>query len=336
MLRGLLRCGIFLLRSGGTELLRHSPSSRVALVISFVAFALIGVLASRAREAETHPRAQVKPPLEFLGEWGTKGVGPDQLQKPLGLATDSAGSVYVADAGNGFIHKFSVSGEPLLAFGDPLLPTPFAIAVDSGAGIYASDGNNHRIFVFLPTGERLREQRRGGGASFRKVSGLAVDTDGNLFVTDIPAHQVLKFDANGRLRQMWRKKDKHSTEFESPDAVAVGPDGFVYIVDGHNACIERFTRDGQLVSVWGGGINAGPKLPQSIAVNGRFAFVTDSGTLIQVMSLDGRILHTEDLSARIQIHPPPSNLVAIALAGKDELLVLDSAGAKVLRFRINL
>lgn len=289
-----------------------------------------------AHAAQTHARAQVKPPLEFLGEWGTKGAGPDQLQQPMGLATDSAGSVYVADAGNGFIHKFSVTGGPLLAFDDPLLPTPFAVAVDSGGGIYASDWNNHRVLVFMPTGERIREQRRGGGTSFRRVSGLAVDLDGNLFVTDVPAHQVLKYDARGRLRETWRKKEKDSSEFDSPDAIAVGPDGYVYIVDSHNTCIERFTRDGQLISVWGGSVSPGPKLPQALVVSERFAFVTDSGALVQVMALDGRIVHTEDLSARLVNPSTAPSPMGIALAGKDELLVLDSAGAKVLRFRTNL
>lgn len=316
---------------------RPSPSPRVAFVVSLAVLAAVLSLLSCAREAETKPRGQTKPPLEFLGEWGAKGLGPDQLQQPLGLATDFAGSVYVADAGNGYIHKFSISGEPLLAFDDPLVPTPLAIAVDDGGAIYTSDWNNHRVFIFLPTGDRLREQRRGGGASFHLVSGMAVDGDGNLFVVDAPAKQVLKFDSKGRLRKAWGKKGKGPGEFDSPSKIAVGPDGFVYVVDDGNARVERFTRDGQLVSVWGGGlISTGLQPPLAIAVNERFAFVTDGGALVHVMTLDGQMRHTEDLSARIQHLSNAPNLVAIALAGKDELLVLDSVRAKVLRFRINL
>lgn len=293
-------------------------------------------LTSCARDAETHPRAQAKPPLEFLGEWGTKGLGPDQLQQPTGLAAEAAGPVYVADAGNGYIHKFSDRGEPLLAFQDPLIPTPLQIAVDSGGAIYASDWNNHRILVFLPTGERFREQGR-GGARLRAVSGLAVDSDGNLFVTDASAIRVLKFDAKGRFRTAWGKKGKGPGEFDAPGSVAVGPDGLVYIVDGGNARVERFTRDGELVSVWGGGLGStGLHIPMAIAVNERFAFVTDGSALVHVMTLDGLIRHTEDLTARVQLAPRTANLIAIALSGKDELLVLDSVGAKVLRFRINM
>ncbi len=281
--------------------------------------------------------------LEFLGEWGTKGVGPDQLQQPMSLATDSAGSVYVADAGSGFIHKFSLSGRPLMAFDDPSLPTPRAIAVDSGGGIYASDWNNHRVLVFYPNGDRLREQRRGGGGRFRQVSGMAVDGDGNLFVVDAAAKQVLKYDAKGRFRKAWgdTRKGKQKRDdpgvFLSPSAIAVGADGLVYVVDEGRARIVMFTGDGRLVSAWGGGItSAGLQAPAAIAVNERFAFVSDGGALVRVMSLDGRILHSEDLSARIKIVAPAKNTMALALAGKDELLILDSGGAKVLRFHINL
>ena len=289
-----------------------------------------------AREARTHPRAQTKPALEFLGEWGTKGGGPGQLQKPIGLATDSAGSVYLTDQGNNFIHKFSALGEPLLSFQDPLVADPGPLAVDSGGAIYVS--SRSRIFIFMPTGERLREQRRGGGRKLQEVAGLATDGDGNLFVADTKANQVVKFDAQGRLRKVWGKLGTRSGEFHSPFTLAVGADGFVYVIDLDNSRIQKFTREGGFVSAWVGGDTGGRGLknPLAIAVNEKFAFVTDSGTLVHVMTLDGLIRHTEDLSARVKIVPNGRNLTAIALAGKDELLVLDTVRAKVLRFRINL
>ena len=42
----------------------------------------------------------------WLGTWGTKGAGNGQLNRPLGIATDGAGNIYVDDYGNGRIVVF--------------------------------------------------------------------------------------------------------------------------------------------------------------------------------------------------------------------------------------
>ena len=36
----------------------------------------------------------------YLGSWGTKGAANGQFNRPLGIATDSAGNIYVDDYGN--------------------------------------------------------------------------------------------------------------------------------------------------------------------------------------------------------------------------------------------
>jgi tripartite motif-containing protein 71 len=43
----------------------------------------------------------------YLGTWGTKGTGNGQLNRPLGIAVDAAGDVYVDDYGNGRIVVFN-------------------------------------------------------------------------------------------------------------------------------------------------------------------------------------------------------------------------------------
>ncbi len=300
--------------------------------------AALFIFSACARQAETRPRAENRPALEFLGEWGTKGEEPGQLDSPVSLATDFAGSVYVTDQGNNFIHKFTALGHPLLSFQDPHVPSPRAVAVDSGGAIYVSDQKNNRIYIFLPTGDRLREQRRGGGFRFRGVTGLAVDSEGDLFVADAAANQVLWFDAKGRLRKAWGKLGARPGQFHSPQSIAVSLDGFVYIVDGENFRLQKFSRSGEFIAAWKAG-EAGHdalKTPIAIAVNEKFAFVTDdSPPRVHVLTVDGVIVHTEDLSARVKLNHGSPSLTGIALTGTNELLVLDSAGARVLRYRIN-
>jgi len=51
------------------------------------------------------------PEGEFLHYWGTFGDGPNNLNRPTGLAADEEGNVWVTDAGNNRLLRFNLSGE---------------------------------------------------------------------------------------------------------------------------------------------------------------------------------------------------------------------------------
>lgn len=55
--------------------------------------------------------------FEFAGEWGTEGSGPGQFQNPTGIATGTAGEIYVADYDNNRIQKFDLEGKFLDEWG---------------------------------------------------------------------------------------------------------------------------------------------------------------------------------------------------------------------------
>ena len=54
----------------------------------------------------------------FDRKWGGVGTANGQFQSPRGIATDSAGNVYVIDAGNDRIQKFTRSGGFITQVGD--------------------------------------------------------------------------------------------------------------------------------------------------------------------------------------------------------------------------
>jgi tripartite motif-containing protein 71 len=45
-------------------------------------------------------------PPSFITKWGSQGEGDGQFDRPSGVAVDSSGNVYVADARNHRIQKF--------------------------------------------------------------------------------------------------------------------------------------------------------------------------------------------------------------------------------------
>src|SRR5689334_17436657 len=74
--------------------------------------------------------------------------------------------------------------------------------------------------------------------------------DGAILVADRDAHQVLRFDRNGKLlqalgRRHWPELD---APFNHPTAAAESADGEIYVSDGYgNSNVHRFTKDGRLL-----------------------------------------------------------------------------------------
>jgi len=88
----------------------------------------------------------------FISTFGKLGDGAGDFDKPKGVATDSAGHVYVVEGMNDVVQIFDPSGRLLLAFGESgtgdgefWLPTGITIADDL---VYVSDSANRRVQVF--------------------------------------------------------------------------------------------------------------------------------------------------------------------------------------------
>lgn len=127
----------------------------------------------------------------FLKTWGAFGDRPGQFRRPSGVAVDSRGCVYVADAANHRIQKFDGEGQLLRVFGEEgreegQLSYPFDVACDAEDRIYVADYNNHRVDIFDPEGAFL-ESLGGAGQTegrFRFPWSLTVDPRGRLLVSD--------------------------------------------------------------------------------------------------------------------------------------------------------
>jgi len=155
----------------------------------------------------------------------TSGSGTTKINFPRGIALDSAGNLLVAEAGNNRVLKFSaplstgmaasiVIGQPdfTTVIGGPgnnKLGQPNNIALDSAGNLFVLDRNNQRALKFsapLSTGMAasivigqtdFTSQTSGTGASkFTFPQGVALDSAGNLLVTDTNNHRVLQFLAS--------------------------------------------------------------------------------------------------------------------------------------------
>jgi len=293
--------------------------------------ALLASVSSCARSSSQQPPPP-KPPLEFVGEWGTRGDGPGQLKLPSALATDAYGSVYVADQESRFINKFDSNGRPLLAFELPGRSGAQSIAVDTGNAIYVG-GSSRGISIFLPDGSHLRTLRR----HHARPDALAVDPDGNIFSL-CTSGTLQKLSPRGRSLGIWGNEQGSARQFISPSALALGGDGFLYVADRGNHRIQKFTSKGELAALWplpAGEMGEPPTLVSLTTFrNFLFLLTLQQGQYtLSVWSAEGKAILADQLEGRLR-HNGGSN-PRITTSPKGELLVLDSSAARVLRFRIN-
>jgi DNA-binding beta-propeller fold protein YncE len=100
-------------RITGLDPLPRRAASRCLLTAGAAAVSL----ALSATVATTPARAIACPAFGFLTKWGSEGSGNGQFDQPVGVATDSGGNVYVTDAYDHRVQKFSPSGAFITKWG---------------------------------------------------------------------------------------------------------------------------------------------------------------------------------------------------------------------------
>lgn len=128
----------------------------------------------------------------------------------------------------------------------------------------------------------------GGLVTFTAPRGMALAPDGTFYVADSRANRIVHLDASGNQLQAWGTFADVALgaapggTFNEPWGVGVGPDGSVYVADTWNHRIQKFTADGQFLTMWGYfGQAETPDAfwgPRDIAVDADgLVYVTDTG-----------------------------------------------------------
>ncbi len=90
-----------------------------------------------------------------------------------------------------------------------------------------------------------------GDGQFTNPSGIAIDTSGNVYITDRTHDPIQKFSSDGTFLTKWGSAGTGNGQFSSPEGVAVDSSGNVYVVDTYNSRIQKFSSTGAFITKWG-------------------------------------------------------------------------------------
>ncbi|GAA4863005.1 hypothetical protein GCM10023310_48050 [Paenibacillus vulneris] len=228
------------------------------------------------------------------------------FQQPAGLAQDAQGNLYVADAGNNAIRKIDASGKVVTLAGNGLIGNkdakgteatfnqPQDVAVGADGNVYVADTLNHVIRKVAADGtvttlnapsKRVVEVTPGqavwsgdyldgdiANAKFNEPTGLAIDSKGNLYVSDSGNQRIRYIDfGTGKVTTVaggtavgeplysktslyadagYEDGDALKARFNYPLGIASTPEGGLLIADSMNHSI-RYLYDGKVVTLAG-------------------------------------------------------------------------------------
>lgn len=142
---------------------------------------------------------------QYITQFGGLGLSVGQLDEPVGIAVDDQGLVYVADTWNNRIQIFFPSQDGLVysslahwevsAWTTQSLDNKPFLAINSDKQIFITDPDLGRIIRFDDQGNFL--QLWGGYENDYLIgiaSGIAVDLQGKVWITDALNNTLLRFD----------------------------------------------------------------------------------------------------------------------------------------------
>jgi sugar lactone lactonase YvrE len=203
----------------------------------------------------------------LAGSAGQQGSTDDtgsvaRFKNPTGLTVDASGNVFVADFGNSTIRKITQAGVVTTLAGSPGLEgsadgtgsaarfqLPGDVAVDADGNLWVADTNNQTIRQITPSGvvttlagsvpDSGSRDGAGSGAQFRQPTKIAVDANGNLYVTDTNNATIRKIAPNGLVTTLAGSPGQMNNDngtgsaahFSIPNGIAVDATGALYVTD---------------------------------------------------------------------------------------------------------
>ena len=177
-----------------------------------------------------------------------------------GLAIDDDDRLFVSD---GKLHRVLIfdSKHEVIGQINENLVDPVGLAIDrANRFLYVVDTQQDQVLVF--DADSLKLLRRIGTTGknhwlttpgdFGAPSNVALDKEGNVYVTDTMNNRVEIFDPDGNFLSQFGKHGDGPGYLARPKGIAVDCDGHIWVADSYQDRVQVFNREGQLLTYLGG------------------------------------------------------------------------------------
>ena len=220
---------------------------------------------------------------QVLVSGGTNGSGTNALfSDPAALVADSTGNLFVADSQNHAIRRISTNGLVTTLAGELGLAgsrdetgaqarfdSPCGITLDKNGNLFVSDTGNHTIRQITPAGvvttvaglagQSGLTDATGSAARFNSPLGIAISTNGTIYVADCGNHLIRAISPGGLVTTLagspenWGSANGSGADarFNGPVGLVLDNEGNLFVADSNNHTIRRITPDGT-ASTWAG------------------------------------------------------------------------------------
>jgi uncharacterized protein (TIGR03437 family) len=269
-----------------------------------------------------------------------------EFNDPAGLAVDSLGNLYVADAGNLRIRQIANSGEIQTVVGcgqcgvgheglpGPQVPlrSPQGVCTNASGVLYIVDSAANRVLrapanggVSTAAGNGSPGAAGDGGpaplAELNQPAACTLDSEGDLFIADRGNDTIRKVTPDGNISTIVGTGvpgfsgdggPAKAAALNDPVGIAVTDDGNIYISDAGNGRVRKVTPDG-IIHTIAGDQAAGIAVPSGIALDGSGnVYVADTGkNLVWKLTPGGGSSSTQGTGTPA----PNSQLAAVSAAG---------------------
>jgi sugar lactone lactonase YvrE len=254
---------------------------------------------------------------ECACDGSTDGTGSSaRFNHPEGIATDTAGDLFVAEPASATIRQISPQGVVTTLAGSrgatgytdgngsaARFASPSRLTVDANGNLYVTDTGNSAVRTVTQAGVVATLAGNGSCGSadghgllarFCNPKGIALDGAGNLWVADTGNHTVRRIDKTGAVTTVAGSPGVcgsadgrgGAARFCSPQDIAVDQWNNVYVVDTGNSTIRMIKPGGDVSTLAGqagqcGAVDGSPTVsrlcaPAGIAVEGNDLYITDS------------------------------------------------------------
>ncbi|MFY9225559.1 MAG: hypothetical protein WAQ98_22975 [Blastocatellia bacterium] len=199
---------------------------------------------------------------------------------------------------------------------DAKLYYPEAIAIDLADNIYVADTKNHRIRKISPKGEVSTiagsgelgySDGAGHIAKFNNPSGITVDKQGYLYVSDSMNHVIRKITANGEvftIAGIAGKKgcvdgDIKKAKFSRPSGITIDNEGNLYVADLNNHRIRKIDPNGSVSTFAGSEEGYQDAIAKEAKFNHPKELAFDSKNNLYVVDMTNRMIRKISITGEV-------------------------------------